>query len=122
MLRSNDANHMRAISAVLAFGCLLAGCSDLYFDRRETVTFGAGDAVAANAIQQTIDPWPRASANRDFSSNGARTAGAIERYRTGKIIQPLGTSTSSVNYGAAPTVGQGGAPILGTPGAASPSN
>jgi hypothetical protein len=122
MLRSNRTNQLRATSAVLTLGCLLAGCSDLYFDRRETVTFGAGDAVAANAIQQTIDPWPRASANRDFSTNGARAAGAIARYRTGKIIEPLGTSTSSVNYGAAPAVGQGGATVVGTPGGATPNN
>jgi hypothetical protein len=105
----------RALGAVLAFSAALAGCSDLYYDRRERVSFGAGDAVAADATLQTIDPWPPGSEHRDFSTNGARMGGAIERYRTGKIVQPLGSSTSSVQYGAAPVSGQGGAPTLTTP-------
>ena len=115
MPRCRDRFDVRALGAALIFSSVLAGCSDLYFDRRETVSFGAGDAVAADAALQTIDPWPRGSENRDFRTNGPRVAGAIERYRTGKIIQPLGSSTSSVQYGAAPIVGQGGAPTVTTP-------
>jgi len=111
MLRSSKRMPARTLGAVLAVSCTLAGCSDLYFDRRETVSLGAGDAVAADATLQTIDPWPRGSENRDFTTNGPRVAGAIERYRTGKIIPPLGTSTSSVGYGPAPASGQGGAPV-----------
>jgi hypothetical protein len=110
MPRSSERMHIRALGAVLVFSTVLASCSDLYYDRRETVAFGAGDAVAANAAVQTIDPWPRGSDKRDFSTNGPRMAGAIERYRTGRIIQPQGTGTSSVGYANAPTTGQGGAP------------
>ena len=52
-------------------GSLLAGCSDIYYDRRETVSFAANDAVASAQATQTIDPWPPASANRNIASNGA---------------------------------------------------
>ena len=114
MPRSDNRFGRRALGAVLVISASLAGCSDLYIDRRETVSFGAADAQAANAALQTIDPWPPGSQYRDFSTNGPRMAGAIERYRTGKIIQPIGTSTSSAAYGAAPVVGQGGAPTLTT--------
>jgi hypothetical protein len=112
----NSGRRWWAVVAALVCGSTLAGCSDLYFDRRETVAFGAADAVAANAAMQTIDPWPAAAANRDHSTNGPRAAGAIERYRTGKIIPPQGLGTSSAAYGTAPTTGQGGAPTLATPG------
>jgi hypothetical protein len=122
MPRSSHRFHVRALGAALALGSVLAGCSDLYYDRRETVSFGAGDAAATDAALQTIDPWPRGSENRDFSTNGPRMAGAIERYRTGRVIQPLGTSTSSVGYGAAPAVGQGGAPVTTSTGGSAPNN
>jgi hypothetical protein len=116
-VRSNFAWSWVLVAA-LTCSSVLAGCSDLYFDRRETVTFGAGDAVATNATLQTVDPWPAASANRDFKTNGPRMAGAIERYRTGKIIQPQGLGTSSAGYAGAPITGQGGAPTTVSPGMA----
>jgi hypothetical protein len=97
----------RTVAAAVLLGSFLAGCSDLYYDRRETVTFAAGDAVASAQATQTIDPWPPASANRNIDSNGARVAGAIERYRTGRIIEPKGTGTSS-GYASAPQTQQGG--------------
>ena len=37
----------------------VAGCSEMYYDRRETVSLGAGDAVATNKVAQMVDPWPR---------------------------------------------------------------
>jgi hypothetical protein len=98
----------RAVAAVVLLGSVLAGCSDLYYDRRETVSFAANDAVASAQATQTIDPWPRASSNRNIESNGARVAGAIERYRTGQIIQPKGMNTSSAGYGGQAQSQQGG--------------
>lgn len=85
--------------AALGLAALLGGCSaDLYLDRRDTIAFHAGDAVAANAIMQTIDPWPRAAADRNIRYNGERMQSAAERYRTNKVTAPAGTSTSSVKY------------------------
>jgi hypothetical protein len=110
-------NKTRVVATAVLLGSALAGCSDIYLDRRETVSFGAKDATATAQAVQTVDPWPPSSANRNIESNGVRVAGAIERYRTGQIIQPKGTGTSSVAYGAAPPTGQGGG---GTGGGGAP--
>lgn len=87
-----------AALGVLAAGGLLAGCSDIYFDRRETVSSGSGDAVASNIAVQTIDPWPRNVANTNIPMNGQRAELAIQRYRTGRVIPPSGSGTSSAGY------------------------
>jgi hypothetical protein len=92
----------RAVVAALVIGGALAGCStDIYRDRRETVALGADDAVSANKVVHMIDPWPAASGNNHIPGNGHVVAAAIERYRTGKVIRPVGTGTSSTSYGAA---------------------
>lgn len=97
----------RATLLVLA-GIALAGCDihssyygDIarpYVERRETMTPGAGDAVATNKVLQMQDPWPMASANRNLTQHGHTAAASIERYRTGKVIVPVGMSTSSTHY------------------------
>lgn len=104
------ARHGRARRATLfALASLTLGGCDLhsnyythipgtYLDRRETLSLGGGDAVATNKILQTQDPWPVVAANRNLTTHGHVAAGAMERYRTGKVIQPVGMSTSSANY------------------------
>jgi hypothetical protein len=69
-----------------------------YVTRTDSLSPGAGDAVAANKILQMQDPWPVASADRNLTTNGPVAAGAMERYRTGKVIVPVGMGTSSANY------------------------
>ena len=85
--------------AVLALVApLLGACTDMYFDRRDSVSFGAGDAVAVNKITQMIDPWPPYAGNRNIAFDGERMQAAAERYRTNKVT-PLSTAaTSSVQY------------------------
>jgi hypothetical protein len=95
MRRSTKVSATCAVAAVLGLGALLAGCSDIYYDRRDTVLFGAEDAVATNMAVQTVDPWPRASANRNIPGNGERVEAAITRYRTGRVFTPMGNGTSS---------------------------
>lgn len=99
---SRSANKGAAIA--IAFAATVAGCAqpDLYLDRRDNITFHAGDAVRTNIISQTIDPWPRHAANRDIAYNGDRMQAAGERYRTGKIIQPKGLATSSIELNETP--------------------
>ncbi|HMK82072.1 MAG TPA: pilus assembly protein [Xanthobacteraceae bacterium] len=92
-----------ALAPTLALGAttLLGACttnSDMYLDRRDTITFEAGDAVAANKVAQIIDPWPAAASNRDLSYDGTRMQGAAERYRTNKVTPLVSTQTSSVQY------------------------
>jgi hypothetical protein len=79
------------VGLALAFAAALGGCSDIYFDRRETVSLHAGDAAAANKAAQVIDPWPPAAVDRRIEANGERMQRAVERYRAGKTT-PLATS------------------------------
>jgi len=110
-----------AIGAI-GLGAWLAGCSDIYWDRRETVALSGGDAVAANTVTQTVDPWPPGSGNKNIAFNGQKMQAAVERYRTGKVVPPadpenfMSTNQSgqtinqtTVNTGAA-------APAPSTPG------
>jgi hypothetical protein len=80
--------------AALAVSCALSGCSDIYFDRRETVVPYAGDAKAINQVTMMVDPWPPHSANRNIAFNGERLQGAVERYRTHSVIRPMSPLTS----------------------------
>jgi hypothetical protein len=84
--------------ATLAATTMLSACTDMYLDRRDTVSFEAGNASAANKAIQTIDPWPVYAAHQDIAYNGERAAAAAERYRTNKVTPPTGIGTSSVKY------------------------
>jgi hypothetical protein len=84
--------------SVMLAGSMLAGCSDIYFDRRETVALGADDHIAVNRVAQMIDPWPRDSAKREIAFNGQKMQTAAERYRTGRVIAPVNITTSSTAY------------------------
>lgn len=90
--------RIKLVYAAIAMAVTLGACSDLYYDRRETIAFGADDARASNEIVQMVDPWPRASANHDIAFNGDKMQSAVERYRTGKVIPPVNATTSSVQY------------------------
>lgn len=80
---------LAAVVLAAALGASLGGCSEMYFDHREGVTVGAGDAIAANEAMQTIDPWPARSGNSNIAENGQRMQSAIERYRTNNVTQPV---------------------------------
>jgi hypothetical protein len=75
--------------AALVLGTTLAGCSDLYFDRRDAIAPGVGDAIAANEVEQTIDPWPAHSGKINLAEDGQRMQAAAERYRTDKVTPPV---------------------------------
>ena len=94
----------RAVAATVMLGALLAGCSsDIYFDRRETVALGAGDAVAANQVEQMVDPWPPYSSNKNLTFNGERMQRAVECYRIDKVTQPVDLDPSTDAALPAPT-------------------
>jgi hypothetical protein len=97
MSRPKTKTAARAIAAVVTLGALLAGCSDMYLDRRETVSLGAEDAVASNMAEEMVDPWPRYSNNNNLAFNGERMQRAVECYRKDKVTQPadLNPSTDS---------------------------
>lgn len=92
--------NKNACVTIFMFSAMMAGCAqpDLYLDRRDSISFHAGDAVRSNIVAQTIDPWPRHAAKREIAHDGARMQAAGDRYRTGKIIEPKGLATSSVEF------------------------
>ena len=122
--RSAATSTTRLIAAALAaaaLGTALGGCSEMYFDHREGVTLGAGDAIAANEAMQTIDPWPAHSGNTNIAENGQRMQSAVERYRTNNVTQPVDSmqiqtanqipatvQVAAPPPAAAPTIGSGG--------------
>jgi hypothetical protein len=79
-------------------GVTLGGCSDLYFDRRDTISLASGEAMAANRATLAIDPWPAASGRNNIAYNGEKAEVAAERYRTGRVIPPVNATTSSAAY------------------------
>jgi hypothetical protein len=100
MRPSNKAARALALAGVLV---LLAGCSE-YLDRRDTIALSSGDAAASNSATQVVDPWPRASADRNIAYDGQVMESAVERYRTNRVYPPQGTGTSnSYQQSSAPT-------------------
>ena len=91
-------NNSRGVAVAVLACTLLGACTDMYLDRRDTVSLAAGDAVAVNKVTHMVDPWPARAGDRDIAFDGERMAGAAERYRTNKIAPLSGTSTSSVKY------------------------
>jgi len=79
---------LASVAAAVTLGAMLAGCSDLYYDRRDSIALSAGDAVAANAAEQTVDPWPPHSGDTNIPTSGQKMTTAIERYRANKTVQP----------------------------------
>ena len=84
-----------ALALAIAAGTTLGGCSDIYYDRRETVALGADDAVASNMVVQMADPWPRYVGNKNIAFNGERMQAGVERCRKHEIIRPISPVTSS---------------------------
>jgi hypothetical protein len=91
-------SRIKPLAAVLLLGAMLAACSDIYYDRRETIALSTGDGVMTNRVTHMIDPWPPSSANRNIAYNGERAQAAVERYRHNRVIQPVNATTSSVDY------------------------
>jgi hypothetical protein len=94
MCRPETKRMAHSIAAALALAGFLGGCSDVYWDHRETVALSGGDAVAANTVTQVVDPWPPNSGNKTIPYNGQKMQVAVERYRNGAVIPPISAVTS----------------------------
>ena len=101
LLRTFGVAMLLNLVLLSTLGMMLSGCSDIYFDRRETVALGADDHVATNRVAQMIDPWPRDVGRRQIAFDGTKMQNAVERYRTGRVIPPVNVTTSSTAYQAA---------------------
>jgi hypothetical protein len=86
---------IKGMAAAVMIGAAVAGCSEIYIDRRETIALGAGDGIATNKVTQMVDPWPPASTNNRIAFNGQVMQSAQDRYKRGRVITPgLPTQTS----------------------------
>jgi hypothetical protein len=83
------------VALIVLAGALTAGCSDIYFDRRETIALGADDHIAANSVAQMVDPWPRHVGNKNIAFNGERIQAGVERYRRHEVVQPMPLTTNT---------------------------
>jgi hypothetical protein len=90
-------------NCVLLAAMMLAGCSDTYYDRREGVSLGGGDAIASNKATMMVDPWPPKSDNKNIAFSGERAVAAVERYKTGCVTRPVLPTTSFIAAPAAAT-------------------
>ncbi len=100
---------------VLIAGIGLAACSE-YTDRRDTISLDGGNAVATDVVTQMVDPWPAASADKNIAFNGQKMQTAVQRYRTGQVIKPVGVGTSG-SYQPQDT---GNTPMQSDPGGSPP--
>ncbi|MEA2928301.1 MAG: hypothetical protein QOG38_729 [Hyphomicrobiales bacterium] len=97
-MRRSEVLGRAALLAALGATALTGACTDMYLDRRDSVSFAAGDAAASNAVTHMVDPWPVVAGNRNITYDGDRMQAAAERYRTGKTTPLSSASTSSVKY------------------------
>lgn len=99
-------NSLRHVAAAAAVSFALAACSDIYYDRRDSIHLSMGNSNASNIAVHTIDPWPRHAANREILTNGEKIQPAIQRYKEGKVTPPRGLGTSSIELSTSPGSGE----------------
>jgi hypothetical protein len=89
------------LSSTALVWSLLSGCtSDQLYEYRahtDTVTEGAGNAVAANRAVQTIDAWPTYSQKTAVDMDGKRALAAVRRYENNNGAKPTGEAVASGN-------------------------
>jgi hypothetical protein len=76
---------MRLLSRSLLGAALgLSACSNQYFERKDSVTFSAGDAVAWNNAQMIVDPTPRRAFDTRIVTPGETAARGGNDYAKGR--------------------------------------
>ena len=83
---------------------LLTGCtSDQLYEYRahtDTVTEGAGNAVAVNRAVHTLDAWPTHSQKTEVDMDGKRALAAVRRYENNNTTKPTGEAAVASSNGA----------------------
>jgi hypothetical protein len=93
--------HARILAGPMVICCLALPWDDpfvQYFERKDGVFVGGGNAKSANSAIHMIDPWPRNVGNRRIPGDGQRMSGAVERYRDVTKL-PLAAPPIATEYG-----------------------
>ena len=87
------------LSSVALIFLLLSGCSsDQLYEYRahtDTVTEGAGNAVAVNRAIHSLDTWPTYSQKTEVEMDGKRALAAVRRYENNNGIKPNAEAVAS---------------------------
>jgi hypothetical protein len=94
------ASFVRSAAALALLG--LAACDGKYADRRDSVSFGLGDAVAANKTMQIIDPWPASSRTVTHGMRGEQAEAAMMRLRKREAGEETAATATPAAGGGAP--------------------
>ena len=78
-----------------------------YFQRKDGVTLGGGNAKEINSATHIIDPWPWYARNTRIPADAGRMSGAVERYRD---VSKLPTAPRPIQseYGSATNIQSSG--------------
>jgi hypothetical protein len=87
---------MQATIGLALSALMLGACAPSVYQDSATPTVGFGNSVSQNAAVMIIDPQPMSAAYVDLDLDGRRAGIAIERYRTGQVIEPREMRTSDV--------------------------
>ncbi|MBX4924298.1 hypothetical protein [Rhizobium binae] len=81
--------NVKRILLVFAAAGLATGCAD-YMNHRDTITFGAGNAVEANKAIHIRDPFPPEAQRTHIASDGRVIRRAVTQYQNGGlgVVQP----------------------------------
>lgn len=91
------------VAAVALAGCHHTYGNDdgvAYLQRKDTVTFSAGDAKDVNAVTHMLTPWPRGVNDRRIPVDASRLVErAIVPYRSGASSETAGVGVPTLNNG-----------------------
>ncbi len=93
----------KRVLLVLAVASLVSGCAD-YLNHRDTITFGAGNAVEANKAIHIQDPFPQVAQYTRITSDGKVIYKVIRNHRgeptvtTPSTMPAMTTPTNGVGY------------------------
>ncbi|MBX4959662.1 hypothetical protein [Rhizobium lentis] len=81
--------NAKRVLLVLAAAGLVSGCAD-YMNHRDTITFGAGNAVEANKAIHIQDPFPPEAQRTHIASDGKVIRRVVTQYQNGGlgVVQP----------------------------------
>jgi hypothetical protein len=90
---------MKQTMKLVPFALLFAITACAQYQNKEPLGRDYGDAVNHNMAVQAIDPAPNLEGKEIPNMAGTRASGAIKRYDTGTVIQPVETTTTDSTFG-----------------------